>query len=90
MLNPNFKDMLSALNAADVVYQIGIAPQRIDILTSISGIEFDAAWDHRLDTDLGGVSASVIGRDDLLKNKLSLGRPKDLVDTDILKSMKEQ
>ena len=70
----------------DVVYQVGIAPQRIDILTSISGVEFDAAWDNRMTSDLDGLSAFVIGRRELLQNKLASGRPKDLLDADILKS----
>ncbi|MFV2070024.1 MAG: hypothetical protein ACC645_23910, partial [Pirellulales bacterium] len=70
----------------DVVYQIGVAPQRIDILTSISGVEFDAAWENRLVADLDGVSAFVIGRHELLQNKMASGRPKDLLDVDVLNS----
>ena len=70
----------------DVVYQIGVAPQRIDILTSISGVEFDSAWENRLAADLDGISAWVIGRLELLQNKLASGRPKDLLDADLLES----
>jgi hypothetical protein len=70
----------------DIVYQIGIAPQRIDLLTTISGIEFEAAWENRLTAAIDGIQASVIGRDDLLQNKLASGRPKDLIDAEILKS----
>lgn len=70
----------------DVVFQIGVAPQRIDILTSVSGVEFESAWPHRLVADLDGLHANVIGREQLLQNKLASGRPKDLLDADILRS----
>jgi hypothetical protein len=83
---PTSQVKIDDLCTPDVVYQIGVAPQRIDILTSISGVEFDAAWENRLAADLDGLSATVIGRQDLLQNKIASGRPKDLVDADILKS----
>ena len=70
----------------DVVYQIGVAPQRIDILTSISGVEFEAAWDNRLIAELDGIVTSVIGRRELLQNKIATGRPKDLLDVKFLES----
>lgn len=59
---------------------------RIDILTSVSGVDFDNAWPNRLTADLDGLFAFVIGREELLQNKLASGRPKDLLDADILKS----
>jgi hypothetical protein len=70
----------------DIAFQIGIAPQQINILTSVSGVDFDSAWPKRLITDLDGLTTFVIGRDELLRNKLATGRPKDLLDADILKS----
>jgi len=70
----------------DIVFQVGIVPQRIDILTSISGVEFDDAWSNRLLTDLDGLRADVIGREQLLQNKIAAGRPKDIVDVDVLRS----
>ncbi len=70
----------------EIAFQIGVAPQRIDILTSVSGVEFDDAWPKRLTADLDGVTAHVIGRDELIQNKLAAGRPKDLLDADILRS----
>lgn len=73
---------------AGIVFQIGIAPQRIDVMTSISGVDFDDAWPNRLVADLGGLRADVIGRDQLLQNKIASGRPKDIVDADILRSDK--
>ena len=69
-----------------IVLQIGIAPQRIDVMTSISGVGFNDAWPERLITDLDGLRADVIGREQLLQNKIASGRPKDIVDVDILRS----
>jgi hypothetical protein len=63
-----------------IVYQIGIAPRRIDILTSIDGVEFDEAWPNRKQIEIDGISIPVIGRDHLLQNKRSTGRPQDAAD----------
>jgi hypothetical protein len=74
----------SDLATPDVVFQIGVAPRRIDILTSIDGVTFDEAWPHRLTVSLEGVSIPVIGRAHLIQNKRAAGRPKDLTDLDWL------
>jgi hypothetical protein len=62
------------------VIQLGRPPNRIDILTSISGVDFDSAWPSRAPADLDGHAVNFIGMDDLLKNKHAAGRPKDLAD----------
>jgi hypothetical protein len=62
------------------VYQIGLPPRRIDLLTEISGITFDEAWHSRMEAQLGGRTVAVIGREALLRNKRATGRPKDLLD----------
>jgi hypothetical protein len=62
------------------VYQIGLPPRRIDVLTQISGVTFDDAWASRTDVDLEGRRIHIIGREALLKNKTSAGRPKDVAD----------
>jgi len=65
----------------DTVFQIGVAPRRIDLLTSISGVDFDEAWAHRKITTLDNqTEVAVLGRKHLLVNKRASGRPKDLVD----------
>jgi len=59
------------------------APIGVDILTAIPGIEFDAAWPHRLEDIVDpstGLKASFISRDDLIASKLASGRPQDLAD----------
>ena len=68
------------LHTADNVIQIGVVPNRIDILTSITGVDFDDAWQNRKTTQVNGLFIFVIGREQLLKNKLATGRPKDLAD----------
>ena len=66
------------------VYQIGIPPVRIDILTSIAGVTFDEAWGTRSDGLVEGRTVAYIGREALIRNKRAAGRPKDLCDVDEL------
>jgi hypothetical protein len=72
--------------APDVVFQIGVEPTRIDILTSIDGVDFDEAWPHRRMVQIDELQFGVIGREQLLKNKRASGRPKDLLDAGQLDS----
>ncbi len=63
-----------------VVYQIGVAPVRIDILTEITGVEFSDAWEKRVSSTFFGVPVNFISLDDLMTNKETLGRSSDLKD----------
>jgi hypothetical protein len=81
---PLSKVTLSDFFTADVVYQMGAPPQRIDILTSISGVEFDEAWPDRFSVQIGGLTIPVIGIRHLYANKLASGRAKDQLDAQIL------
>ena len=67
-----------------MVFQIGVEPSRIDILTAISGVAFDDAWENRLFIELDDIKLNVIGRDDLIVNKRACGRPKDIADAETL------
>lgn len=69
----------------DVVFQIGVAPRRIDIMTSITAVAFEEAWPNRSQATYGGVGFPVIGIEALIQNKQALGRPKDLLDVDLLR-----
>lgn len=69
---------------AGSVYQMGLPPRRIDILTSISGVDFEEAWASRMHVALAGMELCVLGRDAMIRNKRAAARPKDLVDADIL------
>lgn len=71
---------------ADKVYQLGLPPRRIDILTSISGVSFDEAAADAIEGHLGPIKVRFIGRSAMARNKLASGRPKDLVDAELLRS----
>jgi hypothetical protein len=75
------------LDAGQVI-QIGVAPLRIDLLTEISGVDFDAAWNGREHFDMDDYHVPVIGRSDLLTNKRASARPQDLADVHALESSK--
>jgi hypothetical protein len=77
---PRRKLTKADLCTPDNVYQIGVAPYRIDFVTSITGVGFDDAWINRNQTTIDGIRVAIISRDDLLKNKRTTGRPKDLAD----------
>jgi hypothetical protein len=77
---PHRNLVLEDFSIPNTVFRIGVAPNRIDILTSIDGVNFDEAWTDRQRTTVDGQSFFVIGRNQLLKNKKAAGRPKDLID----------
>ena len=64
----------------DSVIQLGYPPHRIDILTSIDGVDFEDAWDRRVLIEIDGQIIPFIGRDDLITNKRAAGRPQDIAD----------
>jgi hypothetical protein len=72
------------LAAPGIVFQMGLPPNRIDLLTSIDGVGFAEAWPARLMTEYGGQALPVIGRTHLVANKRASGRPQDLVDADAI------
>jgi hypothetical protein len=63
-----------------LVYQIGVAPVRIDILTGITGVEFRDAWTKRVASTFFGVPVHFISQNDLVTNKQAIGRRIDLKD----------
>ena len=69
----------------EMIFQIGVAPNRIDVLTSIDGVTFSEAWDAREKTAYGDQTVPVIGRAQLIQNKRASGRPQDLLDLRSLK-----
>ena len=76
---------LSQVSEADfarpgVVYQIGVAPRRIDSLTELTGVTFAEAWPERIRRPFGETEVDFIGKAAFLRNKRATGRPKDLGD----------
>ena len=71
----------SDFSAPGIVYQIGVAPRRIDVLTMIDGIpDFQDAWESRVEVEIEGITVPTIGLQHLIQNKRSTGRPQDLAD----------
>jgi hypothetical protein len=66
------------------VIQLGIDPYRIDILTGISGVSFDEAWNERVQGEIDGVPAAFLSLRLFRRNKRACGRAKDLADLDAL------
>lgn len=64
----------------DVMVQLGREPQRIDILTYATGLEFSDAYEHRVVFNVGGIDIPFLSVNDLRRNKLSTGRPRDIAD----------
>lgn len=63
-----------------IVFQIGVAPRRIDLITHIDGVDFKDAYPSRKTITMEGLDIPFISKENLIKNKKSTGRDKDLVD----------
>lgn len=74
-------------NREDSVVQLGYPPFRIDIITSIDGVDFEQAWERRMLVDVDDLVLNIIGRDDLIRNKVAAGRPQDLADVERLRHL---
>lgn len=72
----------------NTVVQLGYPPNRIDLLTSISGVDFEEAWNGKATGELDGLRVFFLGFDALLKNKRASGRERDLVDANKLSAVK--
>lgn len=70
--------------AKDQVVQLGVAPNRIDILTFLSGVSFEEVWSSREWGEIGGLKVPFISREMLKQNKQASGRPQDLADLERL------
>lgn len=77
---------LKAADFADSyrVIQLGVPPNRIDLLTSITGVPFDEAWADRVGADLEGTRVNFISRSALIRNKTLTGRAQDIADLEYL------
>jgi len=78
-------DLRSLLVQEGKVIQLGRPPNRVDLLTGVSGVSFEEASTGSLPIELDGLPVRMLGYDDLLRNKAASGRPKDLLDLEQLK-----
>jgi hypothetical protein len=72
------------------VYQMGLPPNRIDVITEISGVTFDEATREVVTGHLGPEVVRCIGLEALIRNKRAAGRPKDLADVALLEELRER
>ena len=68
----------------DVVTQLGLPPLRIDVMTSVSGLTFEEAWQTRVTGEIEGVRVPILDRASFIRNKQASGRMKDLADLELL------
>ena len=66
------------------VVQLGVAPNRVDLMTAIDGVAFAEAWTGRVSGSFGGVPVFHIGKAELVRNKRATGRAQDLADVEAL------
>jgi len=69
-------------SAPGTVFQIGVAPSRIDVLTSLTGLTFRTAWKNRLRARYGKIPISFLSERDFIRNKRAVGRTRDLADAE--------
>jgi len=75
------------LQKESTIFQIGVAPRRSDIITAVSGLNFDQAYQHSLLINIQGIEVRLPSLDDLIINKKATGRTKDLADAEALASL---
>jgi len=80
---------LRDLTRRGTVFQIGVAPLRIDVLTGIDAVEFDEAWSDRLTTKFADLTVAVLSTGHLIRNKRAVGRPQDIADLDWLEKSRK-
>lgn len=73
----------------DLVFQIGIEPERIDIMMHVKGLEFSKAWAQRVEAEFEDVSLTLVSKEDLLTSKKAAARPQDMIDADHLRQSDE-
>ena len=70
--------------AEGIVFQVGVAPNRIDIITKADGVDFVECQRNAISLNLEGIEIPVISKQDLILNKQASARPQDLVDVGLL------
>jgi len=76
------------VGARDQILQIGVAPNRLDLLLAVTGLRFDAAWRRRVRDAYGGVTANWIDLDSLIRAKQRIGQPRHQEDARVLREVR--
>jgi hypothetical protein len=77
------------LQRDDTIFQIGVAPRRIDIITGATSLRFDEASERSVELEMEGIQVRILSLDDLIRNKRAAGRTKDLADAEALESLRD-
>ncbi len=77
------------LQKDDTIFQIGVAPRRIDIITGATGLRFDEASARSMEIEIEGMQVRVLSLDDLIRNKRACGRAKDVADAEALEALRD-
>ena len=72
------------LETEGTIYQVGVPPNRVDVITVVEGVGFDDAWNGRVEVEIDGLRVPVISKRHLIANKRTVGRPQDLLDAALL------
>lgn len=72
-----------------IIFQIGVTPRKIDIITQLDGVSFDEADEDKIIVEVEGLKLPVLSFEKLIKNKLSTGRERDELDVKLLKKRKK-
>jgi predicted nucleotidyltransferase len=81
---------ITDLQTEGLVFQIGVAPRRIDIITSLDGLNFDEAFAHAKTVKVEDITVHVLSVEDMIANKRAAGRTKDMADVEMLEGNTRQ
>jgi hypothetical protein len=70
--------------------EMGVPPVQIHVMSAISGVDWDEAWDDRVEGPFGRHRVHFLGRETFLRNKRAAGRPKDIADIDALEPSRDE
>jgi len=76
------------LQRDETIFQIGVAPRRIDIITAASGLQFEETYQRSITVNIEGIEVHIPSIDDLIHNKRASGKTKDLANAEALESLK--
>ena len=79
----------SDLETEGTIYQIGVPPNRVDVIAIVEGVQFENAWRERVEIEIDNLRIPVIGKAHLIANKRTVRRPQDLLDAELLESSSE-
>ena len=82
---PLDKIKIDEFSMEGIIFQIGVIPRRIDIITKIDGVKYEEADEDKIIVKIEGLKIPVISLDTLIKNKMSTGREKDELDIKTLR-----